>query len=305
MACSKRSVAATAFPEICFNLLFMIPHAILQELQMPDATCHPVQGGDISRSCRLYTGHSNYFLKINQHHPCTGLFEKEAAGLRMLADAGVLRVPAPLRYGATGTHQYLLLEWLDVRAPAQNSWKLLGSGLAKMHRKPQHFYGLNGNNYLAIWPQDNTPAETWPEFYSTRRVLPLVRELVDMGNLGKKDLVNADNFCRRLPDLFPEEHPALLHGDLWSGNLLFLPDGSPAIFDPAVYYGHREIDIGMTCLFGGFDRIFYEAYHQTYPLHPGWQQRIPYAQLYPLLLHAWLFNGHYTGEVKRILGSFS
>lgn len=283
----------------------MIPDAILSQLELPGVTYHPVQGGDINRSYCLHAGYATYFLKINQHHPCTRLFEKEAAGLRELAGTGVLRVPAPLKSGIAGPNQYLLLEWLDAAPPVQSSWEALGTGLAKMHRKPQPFFGLAENNYLAVWPQDNTPTETWPEFYTNRRILPLARSLMDSGKLNKTDLTNTGNFCKRLPDLFPGEPPALLHGDLWNGNLLFLRDGTPALFDPAIYYGHREIDIGMTRLFGGFDPAFYRSYHQIYPLQPGWEQRLPYTQLYPLLLHVWLFGGHYTSEVKRILASFS
>ncbi|MBO9593674.1 MAG: fructosamine kinase family protein [Niabella sp.] len=283
----------------------MISDAILLQLGLPGATYHPVQGGDINRSYCLHAGHTTYFLKINQLHPYARLFEKEAAGLRELAGADVLRVPAPLKWGVAGSDQYLLLEWLDAHTPSQHAWEAFGRGLAKMHGKPQPFFGLAEDNYLAVWPQDNTPAETWPEFYSTRRILPLVRLLMDTGKLNKTDLANAGNFCNRLPDLFPDEAPALLHGDLWNGNLLFLRDGTPALFDPAVYYGHREMDIGMTRLFGGFDTAFYDAYHQTCPLQPGWEQRLPYAQLYPLLLHAWIFGGHYIRDVKNILASFS
>ncbi|WP_300599571.1 fructosamine kinase family protein [Niabella sp.] len=270
----------------------MVPNAILDQLEMPGAACHPVQGGDINRACCLHWNHSTYFLKINKRQTCPGLFEKEASGLRKLAHTGAFRVPAPLKSGEAGPDQYLLLEWLDAHPPVQTSWELLGQGLAKMHRSPQPFFGLEEHNYLAVWPQENTPTATWPEFYGNCRILPMVRSLIETGKLDRTDLANARVFCQRLPDLFPEEPPALLHGDLWSGNLLFLPDGTPALFDPAVYYGHREMDIGMTCLFGGFDTSFYRAYHQTYPLQPGWQQRLPYTQLYPLLLHAWLFGGH-------------
>ncbi len=283
----------------------MIPDAILNQLELPGATYEPVPGGDINRSYCLHTAHTTYFLKINRHHPHTRLFEKEAAGLRELAGAGMLRVPAPLKRGVAGPDQYLLLEWLHACAPVQHSWEALGLSLAKMHGKPQPFFGLAEDNYLALWPQDNTPADTWPEFYSNRRIIPLARSLTDAGKLNKADLANAGNFCKRLPELFPDEPPALVHGDLWNGNLLFLPDGSPALFDPAVYYGHREMDIGMTSLFGGFDTGFYEAYHQSYPLQPGWEQRLPYTQLYPLLLHAWLFGGHYIRDVRNILASFS
>jgi len=283
----------------------MIPAAIFDHLKIPVTGYHPVQGGDINQCYCIISGSTRYFLKINRYQPFPRLFEYEANGLKALATVRELKVPVPLEYGVAGADQYLMLEWLDTAAPRRHSAELLGRGLAALHRKTQSRFGFFENNYLARWPQDNTPVASWPEFYSNRRVLPLTRALFDQGILNKKDIVAAENCCRQLPDLFPEEPPALLHGDLWGGNVGFLTDGTPAIFDPAVYYGHREMDIGMTLLFGGFDTRFYHAYQQTTPLQPGWQQRVPYTQLYPLLLHAWLFGGHYTGDAKRILASFA
>jgi len=110
--------------------------------------------------------------------------------------------------------------------------------------------------------------------------------------------------CKKSEFLFPEEPPALLHGDLWSGNFKITTEGEATIFDPAVYYGHREMDIGMTLLFGGFDQRFYEAYHEIYPLEKDWKQRIPLTQLYPLLVHALLFGGHYVESVRRIMKNY-
>lgn len=283
----------------------MIPAAIFDHLQIPVTGYHPVHGGDSNQCYCINSGGTRYFLKVNQHQPYPLLFEKEANGLRELATVGELKVPVPLKSGVAGADQFLMLEWLDTAHPGPHSTEQLGRGLAQLHRHTQPRFGFFENNYLARWPQDNTPAASWPEFYSNQRILPLTRALFDQGILNRSDLAAAENCCRQLPDLFPEEPPALLHGDLWSGNVGFLPDGTPAIFDPAVYYGHREMDIGMTLLFGGFDSRFYQAYQHGYPLHPGWLQRAPYTQLYPLLLHAWLFDGHYTRDVKRILASFA
>ncbi|WP_018627553.1 fructosamine kinase family protein [Niabella aurantiaca] len=283
----------------------MIPAAIFESLGLPVTEYHPVQGGDINQCYCINADGARYFLKMHPHLSSPLLFEKEIHGLKELARSGRLKVPGPLKQGITGGSQYLLLEWLDAAPPRQHSWEQLGKGLAQLHRKTQSGFGFFENNYLGVWPQENTAAGTWPEFYADRRILPLIRTLFDLGKLTRADLANAEKFCKQLPGLFPGEPPALLHGDLWSGNVLFLADGTPAIFDPAVYYGHREMDIGMTLLFGGFDSGFYHAYRQTYPLQPGWQQRVPCTQLYPLLLHARLFGGHYTGNVKRILASFS
>jgi len=132
-----------------------------------------------------------------------------------------------------------------------------------------------------------------------------VKKLFDAGDLSAKDIRDADLFCNNLRIIFPAEPPSLLHGDLWAGNYMIISTGYAAIFDPAVYCGHREMDIGMTKLFGGFDQRFYEAYNETNPLEKGWENRLPVTQLYPLLVHAVLFGGHYIESVKNILKAFS
>jgi fructosamine-3-kinase len=130
--------------------------------------------------------------------------------------------------------------------------------------------------------------------------MPLAKQIFDTGS---REMKNAELLCGKLNQLFPREHPSLLHGDLWSGNFMCSAKG-PAIFDPAVYCGHREMDLGMTKLFGGFDNEFYEAYNHTYPLEKDWQKRVPLAQLYPLLVHAILFGGGYASNAANIIRSF-
>jgi fructosamine-3-kinase len=139
----------------------------------------------------------------------------------------------------------------------------------------------------------------------------LVQRLFNNGDLSKVDISNAEKLCTRLIEVFPIEPPALLHGDLWAGNFMAVKSNSnsvadvvPAIYDPAVYFGHREMDIGMSMLFGGFDSSFYEAYHSFYPLEKNWRQRIRLTQLYPLLVHAILFGGGYISQCKSILNDW-
>jgi fructosamine-3-kinase len=129
--------------------------------------------------------------------------------------------------------------------------------------------------------------------------------LFDEGSVSKNDVQNADKLCIKFKDIFPVEPPSLLHGDLWSGNFTVAKnkagDAVPAIFDPAVYYGHREMDIGMTLLFGGFTHQFYEVYQNIFPLQPGWRERVLLTQLYPLLVHAILFGGSYISQCTTII----
>ena len=279
--------------------------SVLNALDLPGAVHNPVTGGDINAAYRIDSDRGTYFLKINERIPYEGLFEREASGLQELSANSRFVIPAPLKWGTVQHEQYLLLEWVQQQPPQNDSWVLFGKMLAEMHRSVQPYFGYKEDNYLGTWQQSNNPAPTWQQFYADFRILPLVRKLYDDQKLNATDSVRAENFCKTLADLFPQETPSLLHGDLWSGNRSFTAAGEPCIFDPAVYYGHREMDIGMTLLFGGFDQQFYQSYQQQYPLQPGWKQRVHFTQLYPLLLHAHLFGGQYIHRCQAILSSFS
>ena len=174
-----------------------------------------------------------------------------------------------------------------------------------MHKQPQEYFGLNENNYIGSLKQLNDLRNEWTAFYTECRIMPLVKILFDEGRYSKNDLTASNNFYNQLKNIFPHESPALLHGDLWSGNYFIHSSGYAIIFDPAVYYGHREMDIGMTKLFGGFDQRFYNAYNEVYPLTKGWEQRLAITQLYPLLVHAVLFGGHYIAQAKDIMKRFA
>lgn len=263
-----------------------------------------VMGGDINRSYCLYSGKSKYFLKVNDESSFPGMFEKEAGGLSALREGSKLVVPQVIKHGAVKGLQYLLLEWLDTAAPGGDFWEEFGKGLALQHQQPQSYFGWKEDNYIGSLQQVNNQYNNWHEFYTHSRVMPLVKKLFDKGRYSSSDVILAETLCNKLAELFPSEPPALLHGDLWSGNFLVSTKG-PAIFDPAVYYGHREMDIGMSRLFGGFDRRLYNAYNDVYPLAQGWEQRLQLTQLYPLLVHAVLFGGHYGASARDIMKQYS
>jgi fructosamine-3-kinase len=239
------------------------------------------------------------------------MFPKEANGLQALSQklsalpgSTALQVPKTIKYGTVQQQQYLLLEWLEPGKPANGFWESFGTALALLHQQPQPYYGWECDNYIGSLIQFNAKQDSWPLFYRECRIMPLVKSLVDAGIFTSQDFTTAELFCRRTSELFPTEPPAMLHGDLWSGNFMTLADGNPAIYDPAVYYGHREMDLGMTKLFGGFDQRFYDAYHQVYPLQKDWLKRLPLTQLYPLLVHAVLFGGHYVMNARAIMQQF-
>ncbi|MFT3903741.1 MAG: fructosamine kinase family protein [Niabella sp.] len=277
---------------------------ILQELQLTDAHIQEVHGGDINRTWCVQTKSKWYFLKINDANRYPDMFAREATGLNVLRGMSTLQVPEVLRHGIINGQQYLLMEWLNKDIPQPGFWDIFGEKLAQMHQIPQPFFGFEEDNYIGSLPQHNERHESWKNFYANCRILPLIRSLYNSGSVDRNSVQHAERFCQRLGDIFPAEPPALLHGDLWSGNFMATANNEAAIFDPAVYYGHREMDIAMTRLFGGFDKKFYEGYQATYPLAKGWEERLPFAQLYPLLVHAILFGGHYVYDVCQILMKF-
>ncbi|MBA3665750.1 MAG: fructosamine kinase family protein [Bacteroidetes bacterium] len=277
----------------------MCVQSIISSLGLKNIAQFPLSGGDTSQAWKIETHEGDYFLKINSLEKYPSLFESEVNSLEALWGNSSLIIPRVLKTDLIGGEQFLLLEWLESNSE-QQEWEGLGTDLANLHNKPQPCFGWKENNYIGKLPQINRQHDRWETFYAQCRILPLVKNLFDNGVFSASDLKNAENLCQKLSGIFPDEPPALLHGDLWIGNIMFTPKG-PACFDPASYYGHREMDIGMSLMFGGFNTSFYNTYHEVYPLEKNWRQRIPLTQLYPLLVHAALFNGHYIQTVRNIL----
>jgi fructosamine-3-kinase len=262
---------------------------------------YPVAGGDISQAWCVCAESRKYFFKLNSAARFPDMFSKEKKGLETLAACCSLYVPAPIGAGVYGSGQYLILEWLEKGSMTRDFWEDFGSGLARLHQREHECFGWEEDNYIGSLVQTNARQLTWAGFYADSRILPFVKVLRDKGQFSKDDVSAAEKLCGRLRELFPNEKPALLHGDLWSGNFMVGPTGHAAVYDPAVYFGHREMDLGMTLLFGGFDQAFYEAYQSVYPLEKNWKQRLWLTQLYPLLVHAVLFGGNYTLQAQRSL----
>ena len=248
-----------------------------------------VAGGDINDAHRVTLADGRtVFVKSHDHAP-TGMFAAEVAGLDWLR-VGPLRVPGVLAHNGS----WLALEWLDLGGrpdPAR-----LGRGLAALHRIAVPSFGLAAPSYLATLPQDNTPEPDWPTFYVERRLRPWCTR----AKLGLDRELDA---LRARPDRFgPSEPAARLHGDLWWGNVASC-DGAPVLIDPAIYGGHREIDLAMLALFGGLPDALVAAYEDVWPLADGWRERITLHQLYPLAAHACLFGGGYGAQVARSLAT--
>jgi fructosamine-3-kinase len=279
-----------------------LPPELVDGLQVSAAT--PVHGGDIAKAYRLDTPAGPLFAKTHPD-PMPALFEREAAGLRALRATGAVAVPEVIRETSAG----LVLEWIEVgrRTPAADL--ALGTELAALHRVTgPHFGGLDDapGGYLGSQPVDLTPTERWPEFFVERRVRPLTGRAVELDRIDPAATALADRLAVRAQELCgPPEPPALLHGDLWGGNRLVDARGANWLIDPAVYWGHREVDLAMMHLFGGFGTSTYERYDETFPLAYGWQERVPWYQLPPLLVHAILFGGSYGTAALEVLRRYS
>jgi fructosamine-3-kinase len=264
-----------------------------------------VQGGDINQCYRLETSRGAFFIKVNASIFGLDFFEKEARGLILLANTGAIRVPRPLFDGKFHQQVYLVMEALTKGEPVADFWERFGTSIAALHGHHADRFGLEYPNYIGKLHQFNQQHDSWHDFYSNERIMRLVYKAHDRQMLDSTNVTEAEAICAKLKNLIPEEKPSLLHGDLWSGNYTVADDGAPAVFDPAVYYGHREMDLAMARLFGGFDQRFFAAYETAAPLQPGAAERVPLFQLYPLLVHLLLFGGGYRKQVEDVLHKFA
>lgn len=260
-----------------------------------------VQGGSIHAAWRIGDGRREFFAKTGApgSHP---MFAAEAEGLRSLGSANAVRVPAVIAEGSSAGDAYLVLEALDLAPLDHAAGARLGEALAKLHRVTGEDYGWTRDNFIGATPQTNTPHPDWAHFFGDRRLRPQL-ELALKNGMEKALFAQGMGVVERLGGLFLEYHPppGLLHGDLWSGNAGMLPDGTPAIFDPACYRGDRETDIAMAEMFGGFPTSFFAAYRAAWPLDRDYERRKPLYNLYHVLNHFNLFGGAYLGQARRMI----
>jgi fructosamine-3-kinase len=267
------------------------------------AGARPLSGGDINEAfeVRLADGRE-IFVKCNVSAP-NDMFFAEARGLAWLGDAKALRVPSVLAAsGANDLTPFLALELIRSTARGRNFDERLGRGLAALHRHGAPSFGLDHDNYIGRLPQKNTFGADWPEFYRVRRLGAQLKAAADAGLAPARVRRDFERLFVQLESLCgPPEPPARLHGDLWGGNLITDELGEPCLIDPAVYGGHREIDLAMMKLFGGFGPRVFAAYEEAFPLADGHRERVALYQLYPLMVHVNLFGGGYLPQVEAAL----
>jgi fructosamine-3-kinase len=268
-----------------------------------------VRGGDINEAFDVTLADGRrVFVKTNARAD-RRMFACEARGLDWLREAHAIRVPRVLAVSSEAASEnetaFLVLERIASASPVRDFEVQLGQRLAHLHRAGGTRFGFDEANFIADLPQDNTPADSWPAFYVARRLQPQLRAAIDGGHAPARWSRDFDRLFARMPELTgPPEPPARLHGDLWGGNVLADEQGAPCLIDPAVYGGHREIDLAMLRLFGGAGPRCFAAYDETWPLAPGHQDRVRLYQLYPLLVHVNLFGGSYVQSVESALHAY-
>lgn len=283
----------------------MLPEEIKQACeQLIGTSIHksrPVSGGSINQAYRLDADQGVYFLKLNRGPVAKRMLSTEARGLKRLREANTIRIPAVLAQDETPDYAYLLLEMIEPGPRDTAFWERLGEQLAQLHRQTDTTFGWEEDNYIGSLPQPNGQHHNWADFYREERLLPQVSMAIKADALWPGARPQFDQLFDKLPELCPDEPPALTHGDLWGGNFLSAANGEPVLIDPAVSYAHREMDLAMSKLFGGFSPAFYKAYEANYPTAPGFDERLEVYQLYYLLVHVNLFGGGYVGSARAAL----
>jgi len=261
-----------------------------------------IGGGCINSATEVAGNGRRYFVKLNDAAR-REMFEAEAAGLEEISRSETVRVPRPVCTGSAGGQSWLVLEYLDLGGGGAGTAQRLGTELAAMHRVTRPKFGWFRDNTIGSTPQVNSPETDWLTFLREHR-LRFQLDLAARNGFHGRLQSQGERLLAVLPQFFSAYRPvaSLLHGDLWGGNHGALGDGTPVIFDPAVYYGDREADLAMTELFGRFDRKFHAAYRDAWPLDPGYGVRRDLYNLYHVLNHLNLFGGGYRGQAEALIG---
>lgn len=250
-----------------------------------------VAGGDICTTTRLRLTDGRSAVIKTRPNPPAGFFQAEAAGLDWLAAAKGVRVPEVLAVA----DDCIVLDWIEHAKPSGDLAERFGRDLATTHAAGAEQFGSDTDGFVGLAPLPNRPLPTWPEFYASRRVMPYVRAATDRKALTIEQANTIEQAMRKIHDFVgDDEPPARIHGDLWSGNVVWGSDGDLWLIDPAAHGGHRETDLAMMALFGlpHLERII-ASYDEAAPLADEWRSRVPLHQLHPLLVHAVLFGGSY------------
>jgi len=262
-----------------------------------------VGGGSINTAYKMSCDKCCFFVKINSSEVFKNGFKEEVLGLQFLKSNKAL-VPTVIAEGNFNNAIYLVLEWIEEGDKSELFWKNFAGQLAILHQQKNEQFGLSYHNYMGSLFQKNTFHTNFFDFFIENRLQPQLKLALDKKLLPVGLLSKFENLYKQLPTIFPSEKPCAVHGDLWSGNFICGNQHNALLIDPAVYFGHREIDLAMSTLFGGFSDLFYNEYQAIYPVEKGFNFRKDIYNLYPLLIHLNLFGTSYLGGINRILLPF-
>jgi fructosamine-3-kinase len=258
-----------------------------------------IGGGCINQAYQLIGKDKSYFVKLNSASQIE-MFTAEAMALTEMYNTKTIVIPKPICYGISDNNSYLVLEYLNLGRGNNKSWEIMGQKLALLHQKKvEKSFGWHLNNTIGSTPQINDWCENWAVFFAEKRIGYQLKLANRRGGNFSNYQEIIDKVRQSLANHNPS--PSLVHGDLWSGNAGFINEGEGTIFDPACYYGDREVDIAMTELFGGFPSAFYDGYNQQWALDDGYNYRKNIYNLYHILNHFNLFGGSYESQAKTMI----
>lgn len=263
-------------------------------------TIKKIQGGSINEAFYVQTVDAEFFMKFHPNSP-KGFFKSEAIGLRLIKETETISVPHYLSYSDQPGNAFLLLEWIE-GVKHERTDEILGQKLAELHKCYGRMHGFETDTYIGILPQPNILHANWLEYYRDYRLGTQLEIGIEKGLITDKRRKRLEQLLDRLDEWVPSfVEPSHLHGDLYAGNWIVGPGGEPFIVDPSFLYGDRHFEIAFTELFGGFPKVFYEAYEESYPLRKDYEDVKPIYQLYYLLAHLNMFGEAYGESVDKIL----
>jgi fructosamine-3-kinase len=260
-----------------------------------------VHGGDVAAAYRIDLDDGRRLFAKTHPAPPPGFFTTEASGLTWLGEAGAVPLPAVVAV-TDDDPAHLVLEWINEGRPHGSTDADFGAALAGLHQAGAPSFGREDRRTTGSRGLPNEPAATWAEFYGQSRLVPLAKLARDADVLPAETITRLETLAGRL-ELFgaADEPPARLHGDLWAGNRLVDDQGRSWLVDPAAHGGHREFDLAMMRLFGGFGPACFQAYEERHPLAPGWEGRVALHQIAPLVVHAIKFGGSYVPSARAAI----
>ena len=277
-----------------------LPSFVAASLDVDVVGMTPLGGGDVADSYRVELATGVHVFAKTKVDAVPGFFVTEAAGLTWLRDAGEVAVPEVL--AVSDEPAFLVQEWIEPGYPSETTEADLGRALARLHNSGAPSFGREDRRSTGSRGLPNEPCDSWAEFYATQRLLPLAKLARDGRALPESAVAALENVAGRIHDLVgPAEPPARLHGDLWAGNRLVGAGGVSWLIDPAAHGGHREFDLAMMRLFGGYGEDCHASYREVAPLAEGWIDRIPLHQLAPLVVHSIKFGGPYVPATQNAL----